>query len=48
MFELYVKNEINLKKLCGKVFGGVDIGIEVNVDMFLVEGYYMFVLVYND
>ena len=42
------KNEINLKKLRGKVLGGADTGTEANVDTLSVEGHHMSVPVHND
>ena len=48
LFESHVKNEINLKKLRGKVLGGADTGTEANVDALSVEGHHMSVPVHND
>lgn len=48
LFESHVKNEINLKKLRGKVLGGADTGTEANVDTLSVEGHHMSVPVHND
>ena len=48
LLESHVKNEINLKKLRGKVLGGADTGTEANVDTLSVEGHHMSVPVHND
>ena len=48
LLESHVKNEINLKKLRGKVLGGADTGTEANVDALSVEGHHMSVPVHND
>ena len=48
LLESHVKNEINLKKLRGKVLGGADTGTEANVDALSVEGHHMSVPVRND
>ena len=48
LLESHVKNEINLKKLRGKVLGGADTGTEANFDALSVEGHHMSVPVHND
>ena len=48
LLKSHVKNEINLKKLRGKVLGGADTGTEANVDTLSVEGHHMSVPVHND
>ena len=48
LLESHVKNEINLKKLRGKVLGGADTGTDANVDTLSVEGHHMSVPVHND
>lgn len=48
LLESHVKNEINLKKLRGKVLGGADTSTEANVDTLSVEGHHMSVPVHNE